>query len=399
MVENIKKNVLLLSLSLIAACSAKPVDRPSIAQKGQPAPFIELKKLINSDVKGITGWSGLNGKAVVLEFWASWCEPCVENIPHLNGLAEKFRGKPVVFISVTDESESTVRAFMKEHEMKGWIAAEAPASVFKSFRVFRRPYTVLVDKTSKVAAFTYLTSVGEETIAALLEGKTLVHGEGPAAPGVEDSASAAQPLAEFFIARSAEKSGLASYGPASISASAMPLFFVLQHIFKSSDKIEPDKETADLVNAHYDLRVSLPLERRGAYKDFFSRGLEDALGLKLTLIQKRSEVYILKKVAGGIKGFDEIPAGVNPGSSQEGNLFTAASFGLDVFCQALKERLDTPVVDETGVKGGYSYSFDFKSADFKTISAELPVQLGLRLEKGFRKINILEVRKKMQSVK
>ena len=144
-----KKNALFLSLLFIAACSAKPEDRPSIARNGQPAPAIEFKKLINSDVKEIAGWGDLSGKAVVLEFWASWCEPCVDNIPHLNGLVEKFRGKPVVFISVTDESESTVREFMKEHEMKGLIAAEAPASVFKGFRVCT-PYSMPRELPSKL---------------------------------------------------------------------------------------------------------------------------------------------------------------------------------------------------------------------------------------------------------
>ncbi|MCX5784083.1 MAG: redoxin domain-containing protein [Elusimicrobia bacterium] len=391
-----KKNALLMSLLFIAACSAKPEERPAIAQKEKPAPVLELKKLINSNLKELSDWRDLKGKAVVLEFWASWCEPCVDNIPHINGLAEKFRGKPVVFISVTDESETVVRGFMKEHEMKGWIAPEAPASVFKSFRVYGRPHTVLIDKTSKVAAFTYPSEVTENTIESLLEGKITLHSD---APAVEDSTSAAKPLAEFYIARSAKKSGRASYGPASISASAMPFFFILQHVFKSADKIEPDKETADIAGAHYDVRVSLPLENGKDYKDFFSRGLEDALGLKLTLIKKKAEVYILKKTPGGIKGFAKTGEGTAPNASEEGNVFTVTGFGLDVLCQALKERLDTPVVDETGVNAGYSYGFDFKSGDFKTINAELPVQLGLRLEKGFRKINVLEVRKKMQNVK
>ena len=395
-----KKNALFLSLLFIAACSAKPEDRPSIARKGQPAPAIEFKKLINSDVKEIAGWGDLSGKAVVLEFWASWCEPCVDNIPHLNGLVEKFRGKPVVFISVTDESESTVREFMKEHEMKGLIAAEAPASVFKGFRVFGRPYTVLVDKTSKVAAFTYPSSVGEETITALIEGRAPAQDGASDNPGVKDSSSSAKPLAEFYLAGSAKNSGgRADYGPASLTAVSMPLISILEGIFGSADKVETDTEAGDLINAEYDLRVSLPLERQGAFKDFFSRGLEDALGLKLALVKKKAEVYVLRKTAGGAKGFEKVPAGAGPGASQEGNVFNAAGAGIDVLCRALKDRLGVPVVDETGLKGRYSYSFDFKRADFKTISAELPVQLGLRLEKGFRKINVLEVRKKKQSVK
>ena len=128
--------------------------------------------------------------------------------------------------------------------MKGLIAAEAPASVFKGFRVFGRPYTVLVDKTSKVAAFTYPGEVKEETIAALIEGKTPAHGEALEDLAVKNSSASARPLAEFYLVSSANNSGgRANYGPASLSAVSMPLVSILEGIFASADKVEPDTVT------------------------------------------------------------------------------------------------------------------------------------------------------------
>jgi len=68
----------------------------------------------------------LAGKAVVLEFWATWCAPCVAAIPHLNELATQFKDRPVVFLSVSDETPSVVEAFLQKHPIDGWSALPTP---------------------------------------------------------------------------------------------------------------------------------------------------------------------------------------------------------------------------------------------------------------------------------
>jgi thiol-disulfide isomerase/thioredoxin len=208
-----KKLFLLTLLFSLAACGGgPPAERPKLAKAGLPAPELSLKKIINAPaaVKEINGWSELEGKAVVLEFWATWCDPCVESIPHMNQLAERFSGKPVVFISVTDESEADVRAFLKDHRMDSWIAPEAGAGLFKAFRVYGRPHTVLINRDGKVAAFTYPAKVTEETVMALLAGKT------PAAAAQDGGPEGAQaePLAEFYIGRSRHAAQVRALVPA-----------------------------------------------------------------------------------------------------------------------------------------------------------------------------------------
>ncbi len=162
--------LLLFPLALTAA--GRPAERPAVAKQGQLAPQVVLKKIINGDITTMKGWEELKGKAVVMEFWATFCDPCVENIPHLNELAAKFKDKPVIFLSVSKENEAAVRKFLKIHAMSGNVAAEAGA-VFKSFNVFGTPRTVLIDKNSRVAAFSYPSSVTEATIENLLAGKEL----------------------------------------------------------------------------------------------------------------------------------------------------------------------------------------------------------------------------------
>ena len=61
-------------------------------------------------------WTDFHGQVVVLDFWATWCSPCIESVPHLNALVIEFEDKPVKFVSITYEPESLVKAFLQESE-------------------------------------------------------------------------------------------------------------------------------------------------------------------------------------------------------------------------------------------------------------------------------------------
>ncbi len=64
-------------------------DRPLKA--GNSAPPLSFKQILQAPAGGRGTWEELKGQAVVLEFWATWCGGCVDNIPHLNELAAEFK--------------------------------------------------------------------------------------------------------------------------------------------------------------------------------------------------------------------------------------------------------------------------------------------------------------------
>src|SRR5215471_10903219 len=94
---------------LVVLCA---VGHTADLKMGAPAPPIAFAQVLQAPEGTAANWERLKGTAVVLEFWATWCPGCVQQIPHLNRLSEQFRGKPLCFISVTDEEPGIVQRFL-----------------------------------------------------------------------------------------------------------------------------------------------------------------------------------------------------------------------------------------------------------------------------------------------
>jgi len=82
---------------------------------GQTFPAATLKKL---GAKTQSNLKEYKGKVVVVDFWASWCEPCKKEVPALNALYKKYLKKGVMIVGVNvDDEESTAKDFLKENHV------------------------------------------------------------------------------------------------------------------------------------------------------------------------------------------------------------------------------------------------------------------------------------------
>jgi thiol-disulfide isomerase/thioredoxin len=138
---------------------------------GDRAPELAIEKLLQGPADDDLSWKTLEGQAVVLEFWATWCGPCVRAIPHLNKLAEKFSDQPVRFLSITDEEEAVIRPFLESQPIFGWVGLDLDRSVFRDYAVVGVPHMVLVDKEGLIRAVTVSYRVTENTSLDLIEGR------------------------------------------------------------------------------------------------------------------------------------------------------------------------------------------------------------------------------------
>ena len=85
----------------------------------------------------------ITGKFVLIDYWATWCEPCRLSIPQLNALFEKYHNHLVV-IGITDETESAVRK-MTDPQIEYAVAIDPQARMMKALAITGIPHCILID--------------------------------------------------------------------------------------------------------------------------------------------------------------------------------------------------------------------------------------------------------------
>jgi thiol-disulfide isomerase/thioredoxin len=135
------------------------------------APNFKIARVQNAPVSKIGGLADLKGKVVFLEFWATWCAPCVAGIPRTNRLIGALKGEPVVFLSVTDESPERIAAFRKTHEIEAWVGIDEAGSAFKAYRVLSRPAGYLIGKDGTLLAAILPNDLKEKDVRDALAGR------------------------------------------------------------------------------------------------------------------------------------------------------------------------------------------------------------------------------------
>ena len=91
----------------------------------------------------------LKGKVIVLNFWFIGCKPCVEEIPDLNRIQEKFKDKEVVFLAVTFDSKKKLEEFVKKKPFNFTLVPDS-MKIIRQFYVNSYPTTMLIDKDRKI---------------------------------------------------------------------------------------------------------------------------------------------------------------------------------------------------------------------------------------------------------
>ncbi|MBC5623519.1 TlpA family protein disulfide reductase [Butyricimonas hominis] len=133
--------------------------------EGQPAIDIVIE-----DVDGNTKQlSDFRGKAIYLDFWATWCGPCIQESPAFEALSKKYEGKDIVFIPVsTDARQSTWLSYLKNHhkDLPQYISHDQ--ALKDEWCIMYIPRFILIDKDFKIVN-AYAPRPSEEGITALLD--------------------------------------------------------------------------------------------------------------------------------------------------------------------------------------------------------------------------------------
>jgi peroxiredoxin len=93
-----------------------------------------------------------HGQIVVLNLWATWCPPCVEETPSLVQFAEKMRDHGVVVLSISvDEDQKALQDFIQKNQIAYPVGRDPDRSLSARYGTFQFPETYILDRQGKVA--------------------------------------------------------------------------------------------------------------------------------------------------------------------------------------------------------------------------------------------------------
>ena len=120
----------------------------SLEGVGKPAPAIELDLLAGGKFR----LDDCKGKVVVLDFWASWCGPCLQAMPQVDKVAREFSEQGVTLIAINlEETPDKIKNALMRLGLETAVALDTNGRVAERYGAFDIPQTVIIGRDGKVA--------------------------------------------------------------------------------------------------------------------------------------------------------------------------------------------------------------------------------------------------------
>ncbi len=373
-------------VAMALAVAARPAA--VIAAAGPPAaPPLELEVVLAGPER--IDLESLSGNAVVIDFWATWCAPCVAAIPHWNELVDAFAGEPVRFLSVSDEDRDTVAGFLEERPIAGWLALDTDRSTFEGYRVESLPHVALIDPEGRLRGVAFPEDLTAATIRDVMASRTP---DLPERTSMEeafmarlDAAFRPRAVFEARIEPSAGSDFLVSQGPGTFLALSAPPERALRMALEVP-KSRIVYET-DLPDELYDFAFKTGSAE--LLRTILQPAIAEAFDVEIAREGRLTDVWVLRApAAGGLRLAASSAASLFVRSTPSSAEYTGATVGE--IAQALENRLGRPVVDESGLAGRYDLVLEEAEPD--ELRAGLALETGLRLDAGRREVEMVVVR-------
>lgn len=371
-------------------------------KNGEVVPQIEFNTLLNAPFKN-TKLSNLKGKIVLIEFWATWCSPCVAAMPHLQELQRKFKNQ-LQIITVTAETDKRINLFLKSRPSNLWFALDTGNYLNTLFPHRTIPHSVLIDADGKL-----IVNTSPDQITAAVMEKLIKKDPVSLMPKVDNMTK--DFAKDYFFADDTVKSRLLIQpeikgGPGmSTTFNAYPAFagrrlmlinIPLENMYRMAyGNLSYGRVIDRTANAEKNKAEMFCL-------DLITRSPEELLPTLQKELLKRFElqakmekvlkpVYVLKvenvaKVNQILENKESGKGGYGGGSgtfSSEGAKFSDLADYLEGFA-----IVKLPVIDETGIACKFDFQLVYQAENPSSLTKALS-DIGLKLEKAERKIDML----------
>jgi thiol-disulfide isomerase/thioredoxin len=366
------------------------------SQIGKTVSDLTFKEVLNDKTTSYK-LSDFKGKIVLLDFWATWCAPCIKSFPTMDSLQKQFSNDLKVITITSSDDKTRITKFLEKFKTNLPIVLDSDNSLSKVFPHRTIPHTILIDKEGVIKSITLSSAINKSVIQKILNGENLSMEEKnddldfdpdnfslSAMPDVLGQITLTPFRKDIPSLSTSFKQGRISFInmlPSTIYETLYDYPHVVRSIWETS-KTRGEWKEENL----YCLEMIAPNQTKQQAKQTLINYLQASIPLKAKVEAREKQVKILKSVA-KTNLLATAKADETSYTMQKGG-FEMKNTVLAPFVTYLEEQLNIPIIDETGLLEKYNLKVKWYTENPQQIFEELK-KLGLTLEDGKRTINML----------
>ena len=357
------------------------------------------------------------GKILVLDFWATWCGPCIAGFPHFNTLSQKFGSNNVIFAAITNEHTATARTFFKrtQKELNALKLIDTTKTTENSLGITAIPHCVVVDRNNIVKWEGETSDLTEDILDKIVKDQPI-----PTIPSVyqkEQAKPLNRPIAEralfsFIVAQSdttktpinkGTQSSSTNNGITEFKASNMSVGLLLENLtgysYPSRIVTNDDKKLQQLVDIEYNFGYDFNLYngysntifKNEPIKNFTISLLGNCLTFdtKMIIIQKKHYELVIADPE-KLHSFMSVQSGAVSNSSIGGDTATLVivNYNLKYICKIVESHANT--IFTTNIDDSDHYDLILNTTNITELKKSLLFH-GLKLVEDNSDIDMLSI--------
>ena len=140
-----------IAFAVLGFAAARGAGAQSGPAVGQPAPSISLESWLNAGKDESPSLESLKGKTILLEFWGTWCHPCVLAMPIVQKLHDRYKDRGLRVLAISYEADDVLQPFLTKNAYTMTVGSDPTKKVVNAYGIKSWPTSVLIDKEGKIA--------------------------------------------------------------------------------------------------------------------------------------------------------------------------------------------------------------------------------------------------------
>lgn len=377
----------------------------SFLKPGDPMPDVLIKNISNAPVKDFSINDAGNKKLLVLNFWGTWCSPC---IPEMDSLAklQQANEKKMQVIAISNDPPERLKKYLAKKPSTLWLATDTSYFLYQLFGFSSVGHSAIINADKRIVALVLTDSINQQMIDKLLKGDTVSSSARIKEIAIhtgEDSFGVDSLTAESFTVRGYKygspgmsrtpNEGPYAYRRISFFNTCATSIYTQAFGISSPKQVFYDmdeKEACDYENKQslYCLDILVKPEQKDSLFILLQQKLLATMPIKARIEQRKIPVYVLKRKDNTPLNF-KVSTDAKSTYGFSGNGYEGTAVLVSEFASKyLANELGRPVVDETGLTERYNIKTvnELRTAENTIKAVE---NLGLVIEKGERAVKVI----------